>query len=131
MQICIILCMTTPSAIRAEALLAASRAREVGLTQGEIAYALNASQSQVSRVLAGNSKRRSRLFDEVCKYVFSIREQESPPAPPAELTEALGAIWDGTPEHARALALVIRSLGALRVLTPEGSSGRATSRGRA
>jgi transcriptional regulator with XRE-family HTH domain len=107
--------MSASSALRAEALLAASRAREVGLTQAEIADALNASQSQVSRVLAGRSKRRSRLFDEVCKYVFSVRDGALPSVPPAELTEALGSIWDGTPEHAKALALVIRSLGALRV----------------
>lgn len=120
--------MSMPSALRAEALLAASRAREIGLTQAEIADALNASQSQVSRVLAGNAKRRSRLFDEVCKYVFSVRERASASTPPAELTEALAAIWDGTPEHAKALALVIRSLGALRGTAPEGHLGRATSR---
>jgi len=131
MQICIILCMTYTAALRAEALLAASRAREIGLTQAEIADALGASQSQVSRVLAGNAKRRSRLFDEVCRYVFSVRERASPSTPPAELTEALDAIWDGTPEHAKALTLVIRSLGALRVTAPEGSLQRATSRGTA
>ncbi|WP_082572248.1 hypothetical protein [Variovorax sp. Root434] len=123
--------MPIPSALRAEALLAASRAREIGLTQVEIADALNASQSQVSRVLAGNAKRRSRLFDEVCKYVFSVRESASASTPPAELTEALNAIWDGTPEHAKALTLVIRSLGALRVTASEGNLRRATSRGTA
>ena len=123
--------MTSTSAFRAEALLAASRAREIGLTQVEIADALGASQSQVSRVLAGNSKRRSRLFDEVCRYVFSVRERASASTPPAELTEALNAIWDGTPEHAKALTLVIRSLGALRVTAPDGSLQRPTSRGTA
>lgn len=123
--------MSTPSALRAEALLAASRAREIGLTQAEIADALKASQSQVSRVLAGNAKRRSRLFDEVCKYVFSICERASPSTPPAELTEALNAIWDGTPEHAKALALVIRSLGALRGTGSEGNLRRAIPKGTA
>ncbi|QCB48731.1 hypothetical protein E5678_13515 [Hydrogenophaga sp. PAMC20947] len=107
-----------------EALLAATRAREVGLTQWEIASALDASQSQVSRVLTGQSKRRSRLFDEVCKYVFSVGILTSNDAPPAELTEALHSVWDGTPEHAKALALVIRSLGVLGNAGPSGARNR-------
>jgi transcriptional regulator with XRE-family HTH domain len=120
--------MLEPSSLRAEALLAASHARLIGLTQSEISVALGASQSQVSRVLAGTSKRRSRLFDEVCKYVFSARGGSSLPAPPAELTEALSAIWDGTPEHTKALTLVIRSLGALRATPAKNISKRAASR---
>lgn len=105
--------MNASSDLRTEALLAASRAREAGLTQWDIATALDASQSQVSRVLTGQSKRRSRLFDEICKYVFSIGLSSHRDVPPSELTDALHSVWDGTPEHAKALALVIRSLGAL------------------
>ena len=112
--------MNASSDLHTEAALAAARARVVGLTQQDIAKALGASQSQVSRVLAGQSRRRSRLFDQVCKYVFSAGRIDAERAPPAELTDALHAVWDGTPEHASALALVIRSLGAL---------GRATSAG--
>lgn len=113
MRLCIMPCMNALSDQHAEAALAAARAREIGLTQQDIANALGASQSQVSRVLAGQSRRRSRLFDQVCKYVFSAGRTEANNPPPAELTEALQAVWDGTPEHATALALVIRSLGAL------------------
>lgn len=99
--------------LRAEAQLALNRARELGLTQAAIAEAVGASQSQVSRVLSGAGVRRSRLFDAVCKYVFSIDAKRPGLAESKELTSALADVWDGTPEHAAALALVIRSLGAL------------------
>ena len=97
-----------------EALLAAKRAKELGLTQFEIALALAASQSQVSRVLSGKSRRRSKLLDKVCKYVFLVKPTEHPePQTNADLMAALSAVWDGTIEHAEALALVIRSLSSL------------------
>ena len=96
--------------------MASARARSLGLSQADIAAAIGASQSQVSRVLSGSGRRRSRLFDEVCKYVFSIRLNGEPKArlTSPELDQAVAAVWDGTAEHARALALVIRSLGGLR-----------------
>lgn len=102
-------------ALRTESTLVAKRARELGLTQSIIATQLNASQSQVSRILSGASRRRSKLFDSVCKYVLSVGQGPSHEAiaESRELTEALASVWDGTPEHAQALALVIRSLGAL------------------
>lgn len=114
MHICIIPCMQDGLDFNAQALLAAKRAKELGLTQAQIASALSASQSQVSRVLSGNSRRHSKLLDGVCKYVFSVsRGEAQEPRRNADLMAALSAVWDGTDEHARALALVIRSLGAL------------------
>ncbi len=102
--------------LRTEALTAARLARQLGLSQEAIAGAIGASQSQVSRVLSGNSRRRSRLFDAVCKYVSSHATErrgsasimESP-----ELVAAVESVWDGSPTHAQALASVIRSLAAL------------------
>jgi DNA-binding MarR family transcriptional regulator len=122
--------MNASSDLHTEALLAATRARDAGLTQQDIASKLGASQSQVSRVLAGHAKRRSRLFDQICKYVFSTANPGAKRKPPAELTDALHAVWDGTPEHAQALALVIRSLGVLGAGAPavrdrQAGSGRA------
>lgn len=100
--------------LQAEALLVSKRARELGLTQSDLASALSASQSQISRVLSGTAKRRSKLFDGLCKYVFSIHPQEAITVKSSdELTGALSEVWDGTPQHAKALAIVIRSLGAL------------------
>jgi transcriptional regulator with XRE-family HTH domain len=105
--------MNADPSLRAEALLIAERAKALGLSQEQIASAVDASQSQVSRVLSGAGKRRSRLFDRVCKYVFS----QAKPATTASaskhpaLSAALADVWDGSEEHAEALALVIRSLG--------------------
>ena len=102
-----------------EALIAAQEARKRGLTQTDIAKAVGASQSQVSRLLAGHCQRRSKLLTRVCEYVFcthkstGVTPQQSP-----VLMEALAAVWDGTPQHAQALALVIRSLGGLIVQAP-------------
>lgn len=125
MQICIMACMQDGLDFNAQALLAAKRAKELGLTQEHIASALSASQSQVSRVLSGNSRRRSKLLDGVCKYVFSVSLGEAQePRSNADLMAALSAVWDGSEEHARALALVIRSLGALH---PGSRGGRSPS----
>ena len=120
MHICIILCMHADASLRTEAQLAVKRASELGLTQAVIAKAIGASQSQVSRVLSGAGVRRSLLFDAVCRYVFSVDAERPSIAESKELTRALADVWDGTPEHATALALVIRSLGALGSGTASG-----------
>lgn len=112
-----------------EALLAAKRAKELGLTQFQLASAMGASQSQVSRVLSGRARRRSKLLDRVCKYVFSVELGERPrPQTNLELMTALSAVWDGTAEHAQALALVIRSLSSLNRVP---ATGRFKVEGRA
>lgn len=105
------------SFIEADIVAVRSIARAQKITQNEISKAIGASQSQVSRVLSGESIKRSKLKDEVCKYVNraaqtvsieSVRRND-------ELMAAWAATWDGTPQNSAALAAVIRSL---RVLTP-------------
>lgn len=114
MQICIIVTMEQVN-IKPSAATLAMRARSAGLTQDQISIAVNASQSQVSRILSGKSKRSSRLLIEICKYVDSysrgvsadlVREND-------ELIDALAKVWDGTAHQSAALAAVIESLGAL------------------
>lgn len=92
-------------------------ARAQKIAQREIADAVGTSQSQVSRILSGQSSKYSRLSHQICKYVYrsaqgvsieSVRRNE-------ELMAALATTWDGTPKHSAALASVIRSL---RVLAP-------------
>lgn len=104
----------------------AQLARRAGLTQEQIAKAVYASQSQVSRVLAGKSVRQSRLYDEICIYVNNAFRGVSAEAvrENRELIEALASVWDGTGHHATALATVIRSLGELN---PVAGRRRATS----
>lgn len=116
MHLCIIACMNADWDLRAEAHRTALRAKNLGLSQESIASAVGASQSQVSRVLAGTAKRRSKLFDRVCKYVnIAVPPVASPSkAGEAILQEAVGEVWDGSELHAEAMATVIRSLGAFR-----------------
>lgn len=101
--------------IRLEAAGLAQRARSAGLTQEDIAKAVSASQSQVSRVFSGRVARRSRLFSEICIYVNNIAKGVSPETVRGneELMQAVASVWDGTARQAIALAQVIRSLGGL------------------
>lgn len=98
-----------------ECLLAAQRAKTLGLTQDDIASALNASQSQVSRVLSGQTKKYAGLAERVCNYVNS-HLQEIPREAIAnndDLMAALSSVWDGSSKQAKLLANLIRSAGAL------------------
>lgn len=117
--------MSAKTSLRDEALQMAQHAKARGLTQAFIAEALKASQSQISRIFSGTSKRRSKLFVAICKYVFSDAQNRSEGTEPigaAELHQAVDEVWDGTSEHARALVGVIRSLAAL---TPSDKHGEA------
>ena len=90
-------------------------AKEAGLTQEQIADAVSASQSQVSRILAGRSLRRSKLFDDICTFVNSAALGVSPDLVRAnhELIDAIASVWNGTATQATAIAAIIRGLGAL------------------
>jgi transcriptional regulator with XRE-family HTH domain len=112
--------MITNTNLHIDALTIARKAREINLTQAKIAIAISASQSQVSRVLSGNARRRSRLFVEICEYVnsFAIVDRSAAVKKNEELMSALASVWNGTPQHARAIALVIRSLGGMSPTEP-------------
>lgn len=107
----------------ARALRAAEICREHGITQAQIAEAVGASQSQVSRILSGHGLRQSRLLEEVCLYIerFSGGVTADAVRGNAELVEAIQAAWDGSASHARALSTVIRSLS---LLSPKGDAIR-------
>jgi len=87
-----------------------------GIAQADIAAHVGASQSQVSRILKGEGVRASRLFEEVCLFVERFEGGISADAVRSnrELIEALQATWDGSASHAKALAVVIRSLAVLK-----------------
>lgn len=114
-------------ALRTLALIVAERARAANITQQQIAEAIGASQSQVSRILSGSSRRHSKLFAEVCIYVENAARGISPEVVRENdvLIEALASVWDGTAHQANAIATVIRSLG---VLSKPGGHAVATSR---
>ena len=113
----------------ARALRAGEICREHGVTQAQIAEAVGASQSQVSRILSGQGIRHSRLLEEVCLYVekFSIGVTADAVRGNAELVEAIQAAWDGSASHARALSTVIRSLAVLRAKPEAEGQGPSTT----
>jgi transcriptional regulator with XRE-family HTH domain len=98
-----------------EVALAKSRIRVLGISQNFLAEQLGVSQSQVSRVLSGRTSASSRLAKDVCNYAINSVDhvEKSSIAANEDLMNALVETWDGTPAHARALAVVIRSLGVL------------------
>lgn len=100
--------------------LVAQHLRRTGITQMRLSVALGVSQSQISRVLSGKSSKRSKLLHRICRYALESAETVTPEAVRRndELIESLAQIWDGTQEHAHALASVIRSLGALSRPSP-------------
>jgi transcriptional regulator with XRE-family HTH domain len=95
--------------------LAKHKLEELGLSQFALAKALRCSQSQVSRVLSGRTSSASKLAIDLCNYasILAPRVERSGVIANDDLINALTAVWDGTPAHARALAVVIRSLGTL------------------
>lgn len=101
---------------KSRALKAAETCKRLSISQNDIAVAVGASQGQVSRILAANGSRASRLFEEVCLYIEKkdVGVTAEAVKDNAELIEALRATWDGSGAHARALANVIRSLSVLR-----------------
>lgn len=109
----------------AACLLAAQRAKSLGLTQESIANAVVASQSQVSRVLSGHTKRYSGLAERVCNYVNSHLQgvTRDSIAESDELMAALAAVWDGSTQQARLLANLIRAAGPLMTATESRKGG--------
>lgn len=104
------------SDLKARVIRAAAILRRHKISQGELADIVGASQPQVSRVLNARVLRATRLYEEICLYAErldggvtadAVRENDI-------LVNALKETWDGSDAHAKALAVVIRSLAALR-----------------
>lgn len=87
-----------------------------GLTQPEISRAAGVSQPAVSRLMGNCPKRHGGAFKKLCKYAENQRAsaQATLPLPvdDAALASAIREVWNGTPEHAQALAAMIRAAGA-------------------
>lgn len=97
--------------------------KTLGLRQVDIAASTGLSQSQVSRILRGQSIKRTANAEAVCVYVRSKLNPVSTSDVQActPLLIALAKVWNGTTQHAQALTAVIESLGAL---TPPAPSDR-------
>lgn len=85
------------------------------LRQSAIALEAGVNQSAVSRVLAECPKRNGTAFKKLCIYA-NMRESRLPqestePIANRALASAIREVWNGTPEHAQALAAMIRAAG--------------------
>jgi transcriptional regulator with XRE-family HTH domain len=81
------------------------------VTQTEISLATHVDQSQVSRILAGQTRRVSTNVIELCKFAISLDGvSRDDPARNDVLMGALRAVWDGSPSQAEAIASVLLSL---------------------
>jgi transcriptional regulator with XRE-family HTH domain len=86
------------------------------ITQQEIQQATGVHQSQISRIVAGKSKRVSPNVKKLCKYAEALRtSRQGKGSADAEVLQAsILAIWDGSSAHARALQEVIHAIGAVQ-----------------
>lgn len=101
---------------KARVLRAAAIFRERGISQSEVAEIVGASQPQISRILKGEGIRATKLAEEVCLHAEKLEGGVTAEAVCSnqELISALAETWDGSAGHAKALAVVIRSLRMLR-----------------
>jgi predicted transcriptional regulator len=98
--------------------IAAYLAQE-GISQTELANRANVDQATVSRYLHHAPRRRGPAGARLCSYM----QKHATLGVGAEAMEnALRATWDGTPEHAQALAGLLLATRELRP-PPSGSEG--------
>lgn len=89
-----------------------------GLTQQQVAEAAGVSQSSVSRMLKREPVRQSDAYGKLCTYIHQRAPSEG--GVPSAVLEAVWRVWDGTDDHAAALAELIDASGQL---WPELSTG--------
>lgn len=81
------------------------------ITQSEVARLTGVHQSQVSRILAGQTRRYSPNVIRLCRFAESLHSYcKVDPASSTTLMEALRVVWDGSDSHAQAIANVVLSL---------------------
>ena len=80
-------------------------AKSLNITQEDISKATGISQSQVSRILSGSGKRKTKAFIEICNYVNSKKTGISPELVRKndELINAIALVWDGSKRQSNAL----------------------------
>lgn len=87
-----------------------------GLSQRAIADAAGVSQATVSRALARDTQRHGRAVARLCKYMQQTLNAESGTDTKGrrKVVDAFVAIWDGSEEHAIAIARIIKASQGLR-----------------
>lgn len=81
------------------------------INQKEISKATGVHQSQISRILAGRSKRPSKNVVLLCKYAESMVPTASSPSITAgDLSRAVLDVWDGTQEQAESINALLKAV---------------------
>jgi transcriptional regulator with XRE-family HTH domain len=80
-----------------------------GVSQAELARRARVSQPTVSRALNDVPRRQGEAHRRLFRYIHDQQEGGLDQT----LTDAVAATWDGSPEHARALASLIAASGEL------------------
>lgn len=89
-----------------------------GISQAELAKRAGVSQSSVSRALRGPGKRHGRAH----ALLVTFMHQGGSSHGPARVQEAFQRVWDGSEEHAEALARIIAACEGLAPVPPESGS---------
>ena len=86
------------------------------LTQSIISIATGVHQSQISRILSGHAKTTSKNFIKLCKYSDNLHNNNlNNRIIDPLIGKAIAQVWDGSTEHAEAIAKVIFSLNGMTV----------------
>lgn len=106
------ICIDNPSNIACEL---TRKFKEHAVCQIEVSKLIDVSQSQISRVLAGKFKRRSKNVNKLCKFAnIKFERHKVDPVQNRILIDALMEVWDGTDHHAKAIAKVLKALSSLK-----------------
>ncbi|MDO9365709.1 MAG: hypothetical protein Q7T58_05130 [Methylotenera sp.] len=110
-------CIDTPKSISDEL---TAKFKQAGIKQPLIAEKTEVNQSQVSLILSGKFKRRSKNVDKICKYAklkiieHKVDQIKVDPIHNQVLMDALSNAWDGTDSHAKIIAKILNALGSLK-----------------
>ncbi len=83
--------------------------QEKRLSQQEIAFHANVSQSTVSRALRGGTKRQGRGTARLFTYMQNEIGHEWALDGKDKVVKAFESVWDGSNEHAAAIAKIIKA----------------------
>ena len=90
---------------------------QAGLFQEQLSSLAGVSQSAVSRTLERCPQKDGQAFKRLCIYAqehaakASANSQGIRPIEDESIASAIWEVWNGTPEHARAIAAMIRAAG--------------------
>lgn len=97
---------------RAQIKKLATLVAEKKLSQPDIARETGVDQGQVSRILAGQSKRLSRNTLKLCQYAETLKPDSASATTARDLQETILGIWNGTSQHAQALKQLLQAIDA-------------------